>query len=100
MTDQLRKDCQKLFVNLKPPHRPATAATIGSWIKQNLRMIPQGEGASAHSVRGVVTSYAQSKGVSLRDIMIAAQWTNSDVFFRSYRIPDAHEVFQKSLFAS
>ncbi len=42
------------------------------------------EGLRAHSTRGIATSWALFKGISVGDICVAASWTFPHTFIRFY----------------
>ena len=75
----------RLFVCIKKPHKPATAATLGRWLKFCL-----GEAGidttvfSAHSTRGASASAAFNSGVPLHNILRTADWTSESTFANFY----------------
>jgi hypothetical protein len=96
-TKNLRGTQLRLFLSYTAPYKPVTASTIGKWIVSFLKVLPGGSNATAHSVRGVASTYAEVKGVSLDNILLAADWSNANTFFQHYRIPDVHRVFQTAV---
>ena len=77
-----------LFLSVRKPHKPITAATIGHWLKKVMEASGIDTATfSAHSTRGASTSKAKSAGVSMADILKAANWTSSSTFCRFYCRP-------------
>ncbi|XP_063405979.1 uncharacterized protein LOC134689942 [Mytilus trossulus] len=55
------------------------------WLKEVLKLLGINTGIfSAHSYRGASTSCAFSSGVSLKDILTTANWTNANTFYKFY----------------
>ncbi len=70
-----------LFLALIKPHNAVTPSTIARWIK--LLLSKAGIDTNifkAHSVRGAATSAAASAGVTMGDILSAADWSTDTVF--------------------
>ena len=69
------KDTNKLFVAIKKPHQPVTSCTIARWLKETLRLAGINVSIfSGHSVRGASTSAAAGGGVTMNDILQAADY--------------------------
>lgn len=96
-TDPIRKDCTRLFLSYVQPHAPVSSAAIGRWLKSYLSALPGGSQSSAHSIRKNSASVAEKHGASLRTIMMSAHWSDVSTYFRHYRVPDAHEAFQRAV---
>ena len=72
-----------LFISVRKPHRPVKPATLGRWLKGVMHQAGiDTEVFSAHSTRGATTSKARLLGVSLRDIVKAANWNSTSTFSR------------------
>ena len=82
----LRKETSKsnsLFISVRKPHRPVKPATLGRWLKAVLSQAGINTDVfSAHSTRGASTSKAKRAGVSLGDIIKAANWSSVSTFSR------------------
>ena len=86
LTSTLRSDCDQLLITYNKPHRAASSATIGRWIKTV--MTKSGIDAQqfgAHSTRAA--SAAFSNKVSVDTILSAAGWSNVQTFARYYNKP-------------
>ena len=68
---------EHFFLTSTEPHRPASSATIARWIKTALtRAGIDTTIFRAHSARGASTSAAAEAGVSIPEILEAADWSN------------------------
>ena len=84
----------QLFVSWAPPFRgkPISRQRLSHWIVQaivlayNNRGLQAPEGLKAHSTRGMATSWALFRGVSVQDICAAASWSSPHTFIRFYRL--------------
>lgn len=88
-TDVVRGDERRLFISFRKPHRGVCSATAARWLLSSLSL--SGIDTSifkAHSIRGASASSAKASGVSPKQIMEAAHWSDkSDTFFRFYNRP-------------
>ena len=66
-------------------HGPATTNTITRWVKTALENSGIDQTFSAHSCRAASTSKAMSAGVSLENILNAAQWSKESAFYNFYK---------------
>ena len=85
VTKNLRQKAENtpnlLFTSYVKPHKPVTSATIARWVKTVLSLAYIIDGVfAAHSTRGASTSTAARAGVSLSDIMEAADWSRETTF--------------------
>ena len=89
----------QLFVVMNARKRKAVSTpTLSSWIVEAIRLaytragseVP--EALKAHSTRGVSTSWALSKGVSIAEICAAANWSSPSTFATYYHLDVAHSV--------
>ena len=92
-TKTLRKT-NSLFISVRKPHKPITAATIGHWLKK----VMETAGIditifSSHSTRGAAASKAKRMGTSVADILKAASWTSEATFSRFYNRPIEGDTF-------
>ncbi len=66
--------------------------TISHWIRDafslayEVRILPSPLDIRAHSTRGVVSSQALFRGVTLEDICMAAGWSSPNTFVRFYNL--------------
>ena len=76
----------KLFLSYAKPHKPITSGTLAKYMVRVLLScgidIQQ---FSAHSFRSSSTSYAEVKGLSLKEISRAAGWSNETTFSSHYK---------------
>ena len=101
-TASLRTSDQ-LFVSLTKPHKAISKQRLSHWIVEAIVLAytrmgrDPPAGLRAHSTRGIATSWALFKGVSVQDICAAASWATPSTFARFYRLdvtapPLAHAV--------
>lgn len=92
-TNAFRKSDQ-LFVSWAPPHlgSPILKQRLSHWVVDAITMaykakrVQPPRGIRAHSTRGLATSWALFRGVSLQDICSAASWASPHTFVRYYRL--------------
>ena len=78
-TKQLRSS-SILFTSIFKPNKQVTSSTIARWIKSVL--VKSGiSGFGAHSTRSALTSTALEAGLSVKDIMNVADWSNASANF-------------------
>ncbi|XP_029975786.1 uncharacterized protein LOC115408980 [Salarias fasciatus] len=91
------KSCRKsdqLFVSWAKSRlgRPVSKQRLSHWIvwaialAYNAKGLQPPEGLRAHSTRGLTTSWALFRGVSVEEICAAASWASSHTFARFYRL--------------
>ena len=85
-TSGLRTGNKQLFLSFTKPHKPVSKETISRWVKTVLK----GAGIdttkySAHSSRASSTSFCESKGLNLQEIMKAAGWSRAGTFAKYYQ---------------
>lgn len=93
-TQRLRQAHTQLFVcyGEKLLGLPVSKQRLSHWLVDTISQayseqgFPVPEGLVAHSTRGMATSWAALKGVSLSDICAAASWSSPCTFARFYRI--------------
>lgn len=91
-TTTLRSDACRLFVAIREPHKQVTSSTIACWLKEMLKLtVVDISIFSGHSVRGASTSAAAGAGVTMNEIMQAADWNMESVFQKFYYWP-SHNV--------
>ena len=81
-------DSQPLFVATQKPYSPVSSTSIGRWLKLTLQ--DAGIDISvfkAYSTRGASSSAARQSGVSVKDILTAADWSRETTFNRFYYRP-------------
>ncbi len=70
-----------LFLTSTKPHKPASSATIARWFKTALsRAGIDTLIFKAHSIRGASTSAAAEAGISILEILEAADWSSASTF--------------------
>ena len=100
-TECIRKSESLFFLTTVPDHHPATASTVARWIKTGLSRA--GIDISifkAHSVRSASTSAAAHAGVTVPEIMEAADWSSASVFEKFYYRPHRSVRFGQSVISS
>ena len=74
------EDTNKHFVAIKKPHQSVAPCTVAGWLKETFRLAGIDTSIfSGHSVRGAPTSAVAGSGVTLTDIMQAANWSSESV---------------------
>ncbi|KAK2823508.1 hypothetical protein Q7C36_020108 [Tachysurus vachellii] len=88
------RTCDQLFVSWATPHtgKPLSRQRLSHWIVEAIsvaygcRGLQPPAGLRAHSTRGMATSWALLRGVSVLDICSAASWATPHTFVRFYRL--------------
>lgn len=75
------------------PFQPVSTSTISRWVSTLLRDAGVDHCFSAHSTRGASSSAARSAGVSLADVLAAADWRQPNTFMRHYYRPCSQSEF-------
>ena len=71
----------RLFLAVVEPHKPVSSSTLARWLKSLFGRAGIDTGIfKGHSVRGAATSAAANAGVSMSDILNAADWSSESVF--------------------
>ena len=84
----------QLFISWANPQKgkPVTRQRLSQWIVEAIALAYTSQGLQAptglraHSTRGLATSWALFKGVSIQDIYAAASWSSPLTFVRFYRL--------------
>ncbi|KAK7880711.1 hypothetical protein WMY93_032661 [Mugilogobius chulae] len=92
-TAGLRK-ADQLFVSWASSHmgKPVSSQRLSHWIVEAISLaytckgIAPPQGLRAHSTRGVATSWALFRGISVQDICAAASWASPHTFVWFYRL--------------
>ena len=96
VTEAIRPvDSHSLFISYVKPHIPVTSQRIA----QDL-LTEAGVNTAVfrdHSVRGVSTSAAVAKGVSIQDIFKTANWSKESTFRKFYYRPSENRSFASKL---
>ena len=74
----------KLFLALKKPHLSVSTGTISRWLKEMLRMAGINNKFTAHSTRAASVSAAKAKGLTVREILNAGNWSRESTFNKFY----------------
>ena len=93
-TTKHKPEGKHLFLTTTKPFHPASSATIARWIKSTLtRAGVDTTIFCAHSTRSASTSAAADAGVSIPEILEAADWSSKSTFERFYYRPQARYKF-------
>jgi len=77
-----------LFISVRKPYHAVKSATIGHWLKKIMEQAGIDTSIfSAHSTRGAATSKAKAAGVSIPEILKAADWSVPSTFTHFYHRP-------------
>ena len=74
-----------LFISYQKPHRRVSKDTISRWVKEMMVSAGINTEFVTHSSRSAASSYADLKGVSLKDICRACGWSSARTFATHYR---------------
>ena len=78
----------KLLLSYIRPHKPISSETLSRWVVAFLSESGVDTDIfKAHSVRGAASSAAMNVGVSLKDILNLADWSQNSTFVRFYYRP-------------
>ena len=87
-----------VFLTSTKPHWRASSATIARWIKSILSKAGIDTSTfRAQSIRGASTSAAAEAGISIPEILEAADWSNQLTFERFYFRPQHASAFGTSV---
>ena len=101
ITASLRKETNRLFVAIVKPHKPVAPCTIARWLKEVLKLSGIDVNIfTAHSTRGASSSAAASAGITINDILKAADWSTESVFRKFYYRPTHSPSFGRAVLAS
>ena len=101
VTNKLRETSSHLFVAIVKPHHPVAPCTIARWLKEVLKM--SGIDTSiftAHSTRGASSSAAADSGITINDILKAADWSTESVFRKFYYRPTHDPLYGRAVLSS
>ncbi len=74
-----------LLISTNKPHGSAAVATIGRWIKEQLKVAGIDTATfTAHSTRGAAASKAASAGVPIQAILDSGHWAKESTFAKFY----------------
>lgn len=100
-TEELRGSGKNLFISTVKPHGPASAQTLGHWVKSLL--VKAGVDVNvftAYSTKHAAVSKAFTNGVDINTIRRTAGWSStSSTFARFYNreIQDSDDTFARSI---
>ena len=91
----------KLFLGVIKPHNPVAPSTVARW----LRTVMGKAGIDtnifkAHSTRGAATTAAANAGITMEDILKAANWSSDTVFKKFYYKPTKDVKFGQAVLTS
>ena len=82
-----KRTSSSLFVTTVEPFKAATKSTISRWIVECIGKAPDAlrvDRVRAHDTRSISSSWALFNGVSLKEIQLAAYWSNPNSFISCY----------------
>jgi len=90
-TKTLRQARRRLFVSVNPGYsRDISKATISRWLVSTVKQayqaanVPLANSIKAHELRAIGTSLAESRGLTVDRIMLAAGWVSHSTFTHFY----------------
>jgi len=76
-----------LLLSLVKPHHSVTPSTVARWLKETIKKSGISDLFKAHSTRSASSSKAKRVGLSTKDIVEQAKWTNESTFMKFYSKP-------------
>ena len=86
-----------LLLSMVKPHHPITPSSVARWLKETISKAGISDIFTAHSTRSASTSKAKRIGLSAKDIIEQAKWTNESTFMRFYSKPLDSIAFQQAV---
>ena len=86
-----------LILSFVKPHHPITTSSIARWLKQTIHKSGISSFFTGHSTRSAATSKAKRVGISVKDVIDQANWTNESTFMRFYCKPLDSIAFQQAV---
>ena len=93
LTAEDRKHPKSVVLSHMKPHKPVISATKTRWVKTVLSLAGIDGVFTAHSTRGALTPAAARAGVTLSDMMEAADWSRESTFKKFYHRPTQKSAF-------
>ena len=88
----------QLLIGTIRPYKAVCSSTVARWLKSVLTAAGIDTGIfKAHSVRGAASSAAANAGVTMNDILEAADWSTETVFQKFYYKPQNKTTFGKAV---
>ena len=101
MHSTLRSEHTTLFIGVSKPHKSVCSSTIARWLKLLLGKAGVDTNIfKAHSVRSASASAVAVAGVTIPDILKAADWSSEAVFQKFYRKPTRTNQFGMAVLQS
>jgi len=92
------RSSSRLLISFIKPHKPVTTATIARWVLYAMKCAGINvEEFKAHSCRSAAVTKARNKGISIKDIQNAADWTSPSTFLKYYYKPSYSCTFSNSI---
>ena len=88
-----------LFVSTRPPHQVVSSATLARWLKTVLKAAGISSTFTAHSTRGASTTAATVAGVTMAEVLAAADWSGQHTFIEHYYRPSS-QLFTDAVLSS
>ena len=100
-TASMRGNTRELFIATIRPHEAVAPSTVARWTKTFLEKAGIDTNIfKAHSVRGAAASSAAASGVSMDDILRAADWSTQSTFQKYYYKPLKDNTFGSAVLRS
>ena len=74
-----------LFISSQKPHNSVSRDTVSRWVKEMMTNAGIDPNFVSHSSRSAASSFARTKGVSLKDICDVCGWSNERTFAHHYQ---------------
>ena len=89
-----------MFRSFIGKHGPVTSSTIARWIKSYLQKAVDTSKFKAHSTRAAAATKAAMFGLTVDEIMKAADWSSEGVFQKFYYRPQHSVKFGSAVLAA
>ena len=101
VTTPLRKESAQMFIPMVKPHKPFVPCTIARWLKEVLKLSGINVDIfTAHSTRSASVSAAADSGVTVNDILKAADWSSESIFQQFYYRPTHDPSYSRTVLSS
>ena len=88
-----------LFISTRLPYQAVTSSTLDRWVKKVLQASGVPSSFTAHSARGASTTAAAISGVTMAEVLVAADWSSQHTFIKHYYCHDS-QLFSEAVLSS
>ena len=88
-----------LFISTRLPYQAVSSSTLARWMKKVLQASGVPSSFTAHSTRGASTTAAAISGVTMAEVLAAADWSSQHIFIKHYNRHD-WQLFSEAVLSS